>query len=136
MVEFKAGNEFQKEFFITDKLIKSYASLTGDNNPLHTDEEFISSTKFNKRIAHGGLIFGLISNILGTDFPGPGTVYVYQNLSFLNPVYVDTKVIVKIIVKELLPKFGAIIQTDVVDDKGNTVCSGEAKIKLPEWCKK
>jgi len=136
MKKFEIDSIFQKEFFIDEKLIKAYAELTGDKNPLHVDKEFVSHTKFNKCIAHAGLMFGFISNTLGTEFPGPGTVYVYQNLTFLNPVYANTRVLVKIIVKELLPKLGAIIQTNVIDEEGNSVCSGEAKIKLPEWCKK
>lgn len=136
MVKFEFGSIYQKEFFVNEKLINAYAELTGDKNPLHTNREFTSNTIFNKCIAHGGLIFGFISNTIGTEFPGPGTVYVYQNLNFLKPVYHNSKVLVKITVKELLPKFGAIIQTEVFDEESEVVCDGEAKIKLPEWCKK
>jgi 3-hydroxybutyryl-CoA dehydratase len=136
MEKFDTGSFFQKEFFVDEKLVKGYADLTGDKNPLHIDEKFTSHTIFNKCIAHGGLIFGFISKVIGTEFPGPGSVYVYQNLNFLKPIYYNSKVIVKITVKELLPKFGAIIQTEVMDESGDVVCDGEAKIKLPDWCKK
>jgi len=136
MEKIEVGSVFEKQFLVDEKLIIKYSELTGDKNPLHINEEFVSHTKFKKCIAHGGLIFGFISNILGTDFPGPGTVYVFQNLVFLNPIYADTLVVVKLTVKELLPKLGVLIQTDVFDIDGNLTCSGEAKIKLPEWCQK
>lgn len=136
MAEFENGSTYQKEFFVDEKLITEYAELTGDTNPLHLNSEFTSKTIFNERIAHGGLIFGFISNTLGTDFPGPGTVYVSQSLNFLKPVYYNSKVTVKIIVKEILPKLGAIIRTEVLNENDEVVCEGDAKIKLPEWCQK
>lgn len=133
-MEIAFGAKYEEEFFIDDEMINNFAELTGDFNPLHTDDEFVKKTKFEQRIAHGGILFGLLSKILGTKFPGGGTVYIYQNMNFLLPVYPNTAVRVIIKVKELLPKFSVILQQEIWNSKGEMVCEGEAKIKLPEWC--
>ncbi|MBK6914552.1 MAG: MaoC family dehydratase [Ignavibacteriales bacterium] len=133
-MEIKVNSCYEEEFFISDNLVQQFANLTGDINPLHSDNEFVKKTKFGQRIAHGGILFGLLSRILGTKFPGGGTVYIYQNLNFLLPVYPNTKVKVMIKVKEVLPKFGVVLHQQIWNSTGELVCEGEAKIKLPEWC--
>ena len=133
-MEIVLGSEYKEEFFIDDELINNFAQLIGDFNPLHTDIEFVKKTKFGQRIAHGGIFFGLLSRILGTKFPGGGTVYIYQNINFILPVYPNTKVNVIVKVKEVLPKLSVILQQEIWNSQGELVCEGEAKIKLPEWC--
>lgn len=133
-MEVKLDSSYEEEFFISDELVRQFANLTGDINPLHTDNEFVKKTKFGQCIAHGGILFGLLSRILGTKFPGGGTVYIYQNMNFLLPVYPNTKVRVMIKVKEILPKFSVVLQQQIWNSNNELVCEGEAKIKLPEWC--
>jgi hypothetical protein len=72
---------------ITDEMIRSFAVLTGDNNPVHLDDTYAATTRFGRRIAHGMIAAGLISAMLANDLPGPGTVYLSQTLKFKAPVY-------------------------------------------------
>ena len=67
--------------------VEAFAGITGDTNPVHLDEAYAATTRFHHRIAHGMLAASYISALLGTRFPGPGTIYVSQSLTFLRPVY-------------------------------------------------
>jgi 3-hydroxybutyryl-CoA dehydratase len=73
---------------ITDGDISMFAGATGDTNPYHFDESYSSKGRFKKRIAHGMLVTGLISTVLGTRLPGPGTIYINQNIAFKKPVFI------------------------------------------------
>ena len=72
--------------------IKSFADVSGDYNPVHMDEEYASGTFFRSRIAHGMLTASFISTVLGTRLPGPGCIYLSQNLRFLAPVRIGDTV--------------------------------------------
>ena len=71
---------------VTEADIVLFAGITGDTNPVHLDEEFAKPTMFKGRIAHGMLTAGFISAVFGTKLPGPGCVYISQNLKFKAPV--------------------------------------------------
>jgi 3-hydroxybutyryl-CoA dehydratase len=68
-------------------MIRAFAELTGDTNPVHLDDAYAAGTRFGRRIAHGMIAAGLISATLANDLPGPGTVYLSQTLQFKAPVY-------------------------------------------------
>jgi 3-hydroxybutyryl-CoA dehydratase len=124
------GSSYEQEFVIDDAMIRRYAEAVGDQNPLHLDDAFATSTPFGRRIAHGGILFGLFSRILGVDFPGAGTVFLRQVIEFSRPVYVDDRVKVRLEIAELLPKNGARLAMQIT--RGADVLSkGEATIKLP-----
>ena len=72
--------------------IEAYAAVTGDSNPSHLDAEFASHTALQEVVGHGMWVGGVISTLLGTRFPGPGTVYLGQSLKFLRPVYVNSTI--------------------------------------------
>lgn len=72
---------------ITQGDIQAFAELVGDFNPVHVDEQFAKKTRFGGRIAHGMWGAALVSAVLGTKLPGPGTVYLSQSLKFEAPVY-------------------------------------------------
>ncbi len=67
---------------ITDSDIAAFADVSGDNNPIHLDDEYAASTMFGERIAHGMLSASLLSTVLGTILPGPGSIYLSQTLKF------------------------------------------------------
>jgi len=81
---------YEYEFSFTQEQILKYAELTGDHNPVHVDPGYASKTIFKKPIAHGMLSAGIISKMLGMDFPGEGSIYLKQELEFLRPVYPET----------------------------------------------
>ena len=72
---FKVGQHVSTTEVIDDKMVRGYADVTGDHNLIHMDEAFAEKTKFHHRIAHGGILFGLASKVLGEQMPGLGTIY-------------------------------------------------------------
>ncbi len=77
---------------MSDHVVRAFADATGDHNPVHLDEEYARATYFKGRIAHGMLVAGMFSNILGTELPGAGTIYLKQELNFRAPVRVGDTV--------------------------------------------
>lgn len=117
---------------ITETDVYLFAGITGDLNPAHMDETYASGTRFQHRIAHGMLSAGLISAVLGTRLPGPGSIYMNQTLKFLAPVYLGDTLTATATVKELIPeKNRAVLTTEVVNQKGVVVTTGEALMLLP-----
>lgn len=116
---------------ITDSDIKSFAGLSGDHNPVHVDREYAENSRFKKRIAHGLMSAGFFSAIFGTKFPGPGCVYVSQNLSFLRPVYIDDTVMATVTVSSVDVKKRRVFFDTTCTVKGKKVISGTAEIYIP-----
>lgn len=86
---------------LTDADLILFAGVSGDTNPVHLDEEFASQTIFKGRIAHGMLIAGVISAVLGTRLPGPGAIYVSQSMKFLAPVRIGDTLRASVTVREV-----------------------------------
>lgn len=128
---FAVGQKSSFSELVDDKLVRGYADVTGDHNPIHVDEEFAKKTKFGRRIAHGGILFGIISKHLAMDMPGAGTVYLSQLVNFRAPVFINDTVTLEVTIAELLPKNGARINTVIKKQSGEVVLDGEATVKLP-----
>lgn len=86
--EIQQGDKAYFAKTITEYDVYQFASVTCDFNPAHINEAYASETFFKHRIAHGMLTLSLVSNILGTLFPGPGTIFVSQDVRFLAPVFI------------------------------------------------
>jgi 3-hydroxybutyryl-CoA dehydratase len=117
---------------ITDADVRAFATLTGDDNPLHLDEAFARSTRFGRPIAHGMLVASLISTVLGRQLPGPGTVYLSQSLEFVRPVYVGetiTATVEVIRVREDKPVVTLAVRC--TNQNGEEVVRGEAVVLAP-----
>ena len=120
---------------ITDADIIAFAGVSGDTNPVHLNHEFASETMFQGRIAHGMLTASFISTVIGTKLPGPGCIYVNQNLRFKAPVKAGDTVratctVVKLIAKKHFAEFSTIC---TVGEK--VVVDGEATIMVPTRAK-
>jgi len=130
---FKVGDGFSFERHISAEDVKQFAEVVGDLNPVHLDTTFAENSFFKKRIVHGAFLGGLISKILGMDFPGQGTIYISQNSIFKRPVYVDTTVKVEVKVTEVLTeKRRLVLDTNVLNEKGEVCLAGSATVWLPE----
>lgn len=130
---FQDGYQFRWERFISAEDVKRFAEVVGDLNPIHLDAEMAEKSFFKKRIVHGAFLGGLISKVLGMDFPGQGTVYISQNSIFKRPVYVDTSVTVEVKVTQVIAeKRRLVLETNVLNDKGELCMTGSATIWLPE----
>jgi 3-hydroxybutyryl-CoA dehydratase len=116
---------------VTEADIVLFAAVTGDTNPMHLDADYAATSIFKERIAHGMLAAGLITKVLGTQLPGPGTIYMSQTLQFRAPVRIGQTVTAMVEVLALHPdKHRATLRT-VCTVKGEPVLEGEAYVSVP-----
>lgn len=115
---------------VTEADIVLYAGLSGDNNPVHINQDYAETTMFEGRIAHGMLSAGFISAVLGTRLPGPGTIYLSQNLQFKAPVRIGDTVTARVVVREIIAaRRRVILETNCyVGDR--CVIAGEALVMV------
>ena len=129
MGKLQIGNSFEETFSYSQRDVIAFAQITGDINPLHLDADFAAQTIYKKPIIHGFLSASVFSKILGTAFPGNGTIYLAQNLKFVRPMFVDILYKALIQVKELNPeKHQAELSTRITDSKGKLVIEGTALV--------
>ena len=84
---------------VTEREIELFGEATGDRNPVHFDEEFAKKTIFRGRVAHGALLIGYVSAVVGNDLPGPGTIFSSATIAFMAPVRLGDTVTVTCIVR-------------------------------------
>lgn len=113
---------------ITEADIVLFAAVSGDNNAVHINEEFAQTTQFKGRIAHGMLSASVISAAIAGRLPGPGTVYLGQNLRFKAPVRPGATVHATVTVKELFPEKRRVALTTVCTVAGKAVIEGDALV--------
>jgi 3-hydroxybutyryl-CoA dehydratase len=114
---------------ITETDIYLYCGISGDFNPLHVDELYAHKALFKGRVAHGLLVAGLLSNVLGMKLPGPGTIYISQNLKFFKPAYINDTITAKVEVLDKIPsKHHIILRTYCVNQSSEYIMDGEAKV--------
>ena len=125
------GQKATRTQTITDEMIRTFAALTGDSNPVHLDDAFAATTRFGRRIAHGMLAASLISAALANDLPGPGTVYLSQSIQFKAPVFPGDTITAIIEVKSIRnDKPIAILTTTCVNQENVTIIEGEAAVLM------
>jgi 3-hydroxybutyryl-CoA dehydratase len=115
----------------SDEVIREFAALTGDRNPVHLDEAFAARTSFGGRVAHGMLAAAYISAVVGTKLPGPGAVYLTQSLRFRRPVRLGDEVTARATVKALDARKGHVTLATVCSVGGRAVVDGEAVVMAP-----
>lgn len=125
--EMSIGEYAQFSKTVTESDIYQFAGVTGDLNPAHVDEEFGKKTYFKGRIAHGMLMAGFISTVVGTKLPGPGSIYVEQSLKFLAPVHIQDTITAKAEVVEIdLENNRVKLHTTCNNQEGTIVVDGFA----------
>ncbi len=133
---FTVGEEATMTKIISDDDVRTFAQISGDDNPVHVNDEYARGTMFKGRIAHGMLVAGLISAVLGTKLPGPGAIYMSQQLRFLAPVKPGEEVTARAKVSEWNAEKGRItLLTDVTNQKGIVVISVEARLVMSSYLK-
>lgn len=122
-------DSLQKTF--TDEDVRKFADITTDVNPIHLDEEYAKTSIFGRRIAHGILVSGLISAVIANVLPGPGSIYMGQELRFTAPVFLGDTITAEVEVAELREdkRIAKLITTCTKQD-GSTVITGNATVKL------
>ena len=123
--------EFSKTVSETD--IYVYAGVSGDMNPAHINEPYAQQTMFKTRIAHGMLPAGFISAVLGTQLPGPGTIYLKQDLAFKAPVHMGDTVTAMVEVVDInTEKRRVTLKTTCTKQDGTVVIDGQALVMPPK----
>ena len=129
---YREGDSFSYQRYISAEDVRKFDDIVGDLNPVNLDVAFAENSFFKKRIVHGAFLGGLISKVLGMDFPGRGTVYISQNSVFKRPVYVDTTVTVQVKVTQVIPeKRRLVLDTTILNSDGEVCLAGSATIWLP-----
>ena len=131
--EMKIGDHASVTKTVSETDVYLFAGITGDLNPAHTNEVAASKTMFKTRIAHGMLGAGFISAVLGMYLPGPGTIYMGQELKFTKPVHIGDTVTATATVEEIiLEKNRVILDTTVVNQDGEIVIKGKVTVMPPK----
>ncbi|MDJ0987375.1 MAG: MaoC family dehydratase [Desulfobacterales bacterium] len=129
----KVGETAEFGKTISESDVYLYAGISGDFNPAHINEEYAEKTFFKTRIAHGMLAAGLISALLGTKLPGPGTIYLQQSLNFQTPVRIGDTVTARVEIIEMITEKNRVrLKTVCVNQDGTKILDGEAVVSPPK----
>lgn len=127
--DIKVGDSAEFAKTIAEADIYLFAGVTGDLNPFHVNEEYSKKTYFKGRIAHGMLLAGFISTVVGCKLPGPGAIYVKQELKFMAPARIGDTITAKATVTEVdVEKNRVVLQTTCTNQSGEVVLDGHAMV--------
>lgn len=130
-MDLKIGDFFSTKRKVTDELIRKFAELSGDFNPIHLDEEFAGSTRFGRRIAHGMLSGAFISSVLGYEFKERKIVYLSQTMKFIAPVFIDDVITTTATVTKIREDKPIVtLETTCKNQNGETTLKGEAAVMI------
>jgi 3-hydroxybutyryl-CoA dehydratase len=131
--EINLGDSAEFSKTVSEADIYLYAGVTGDFNPAHINEAYAKQTFFKGRIAHGMLSAGFISAVIANRLPGPGTIYIRQELNFLAPVRIGDTVTARVeVVERILDKNRLLLKTTCIVADGTVVVDGQALVSPPK----
>ena len=116
---------------VTDAMVEQFAAVSGDDNPLHLDDDYAATTVFKGRIAHGMLGASFISAIVGTRLPGPGTIYMNQSLKFSAPVRINDVIVTRVEVADINTEKKRVTLRTTCRVANTVVIDGEALVMVP-----
>ena len=127
--ELKVGMSHQINHFVSTKDVMTFADFSGDKNPIHIDPEYAGQSIFGKPIIHGMIVGALFSKVIASEFPGPGSIYLHQDLNFLKPIYHNSELTITVSIQSLkVEKKIAILET-ICEVEGVKVIEGKAVVK-------
>lgn len=129
MTALSVGDHASLTMALTAQSVEAFADVTGDANPVHLDDAFAATTRFGRRIGHGMWAGSLISSVLGTRLPGPGTIYLSQTLQFVAPIYIGDQVTARVEVTAIRADRPFVtLATMCKNEHGELLVSGEAVV--------
>lgn len=129
--ELKVGDKGEFTKRITEEDVNNFIDICNDINPIHVDEEFTKNTPLKTKIVHGILVSSLISTVVGTKVPGPGSVWLDQNLKFLKPVRInDTITAISEIIVKVEDRQQVIVRTTCKNQNNEVVIEGVGTHKI------
>jgi 3-hydroxybutyryl-CoA dehydratase len=129
--DLSVGMSATYERTVTEADVVKFAQISGDHNPVHLDEAFALQTRFKGRIVHGMLSASFLSTVIASRLPGPGTIYLAQNLSFRAPVRIGDKVEAKVTVIDIVPDRARVMLKTVCRVGETVVIDGDALVMVP-----
>ncbi|XP_038074868.1 hydroxyacyl-thioester dehydratase type 2, mitochondrial-like [Patiria miniata] len=128
---FKEGESASLTQIFSSSDVRKFADLTGDTNPIHISPEFAKNTRFGRCIVHGILVNGLISALLGTKLPGPGSIVLSQMCEFPAPLFIDEAVTAKITVLNIDRRLVTCSASCMASERKEVVLTGSVKLLVP-----
>ena len=129
MTKLILGDTYTENVQFSQANVDIFAQVTGDNNPIHVDPVYAATTPFGKPIVHGFYAGSVFSKVFGTTWPGEGTIYLYQEMSFRAPVFVDQKYTATFEIIEIdAEKHRATVRCQLEDGEGKIAITGSAKL--------
>lgn len=129
--DLKVGMSASYAKTVTEADVVLFAGISGDTNPVHLNEEFAKETMFQGRIAHGMLSASFISTVLGTKLPGPGAIYLSQNLKFKAPVRAGDTVSATATITDIVTEKKRVVMQTTCSVRNQIVLEGEAVVMVP-----
>jgi 3-hydroxybutyryl-CoA dehydratase len=129
--EITPGMSASTTHVVTDADVRKFAEVSGDNNPVHLDEEYAKQSRFGQRIAHGLFGASFFSGLFGTRLPGRGCVYASQNLKFRRPVYIGDTIVATVTVTSVDYAKKRVLFSTICAVNGKEVIIGDAEIFIP-----
>jgi acyl dehydratase len=120
------GDKASRSLTVDAGMIEAYAEITGDYNPLHFDEAFAAKTRFQRLIAQGGIVTGLVHALVAMDLPGPGSVFVRQAWKFPKPVYIGDTISARGVITAAPRRDMYEMEFRVTNQAGGVVLQGDA----------
>ena len=128
----QVGDTFSFSRTITRDEVRAFADISGDDNPIHVDQDYVAKhTNFERPIVHGVFLLAVVSKVLGRDFPGHGSVAVALSAKFIRPVLVDSEITVEVKLVEKIEKRKMIRAKVYVYCQGKMAVGGEATFVPP-----
>jgi 3-hydroxybutyryl-CoA dehydratase len=130
-MDLKIGDQFSTTRVITDDVIRKFAEVSGDFNPIHLDEEFAAKTRFGKRIAHGMLSGAFISAVLGNEFRERKIVYLSQTMKFTAPAFLGDTITATATITAIREDKGIVtLETVCTNQNGEVTVKGESAVMV------
>ncbi len=130
--DIKVGDSDSFTKTVTEADVYNFAGVSGDFNPAHINETYAKDTMFKGRIAHGVLSVSFISTVIGTLLPGPGSIYLSQEVKFVKPVYFNDTITATCTVTEIIEEKERIfLDTVCTNQNGEEVITGSVAVYLP-----
>jgi len=128
-VEIEIGMQKSFQVFISEGMLDDFAKLSGDDNPLHMNEEYASSTSFKKRVCSGMFLSSFFSRLVGMYLPGKHALYISQSLNFINPCFIGEMITVEGKVTDKSPATKIIkLETTITNESGKRIIDGKAQV--------
>jgi 3-hydroxybutyryl-CoA dehydratase len=136
IAELSVGDSAEFSKTVSESDIYIFSGVTGDLNPAHINERFAARTSFKTRVAHGILTAGFVSAVIGCKLPGPGTIYIRQELNFREPVRIGDTITARVEVDKIITEKNRVrLKTTAINQNGIIVLDGDALVSPPKTLK-